>query len=36
MDAKIDGDVMNLNWVDRDNDRHLDGWLSYMNLGVDS
>lgn len=34
--AKIDRDPMDLNWVDWDNDRHLDGWLSYMNLGVDS
>ena len=25
-----------LNWVDWDNDRHQEGWLSYMNLGVDS
>lgn len=34
--AKIDGDRFDINWVDWDNDRHLDGWLSYMNLGVDS
>jgi hypothetical protein len=34
--AKIDGDPMDLNWVDWDNDRHQEGWLSYMNLGVDS
>jgi hypothetical protein len=34
--SKIDGDRMDLNWVDWDNDRHQDGWLSYMNLGVDS
>jgi hypothetical protein len=33
---KIDGDAMPLNWVDWDNDRHMDGWLAYMNLGVDS
>ena len=33
---KIDGDRADLNWVDWDNDRHQDGWLSYMNLGVDS
>jgi hypothetical protein len=32
---KIDGDAMPLNWVDWDNDRHMDGWLAYMNLGVD-
>ncbi len=34
--AKIDGDVLDLNWVDWDNDRHQEGWLGYMNLGVDS
>jgi hypothetical protein len=34
--AKIDGDRADLNWVDWDNDRHQDGWLSYMNLGVES
>ena len=34
--SKIDGDRFDLNWVDWDNDRHQDGWLSYMNLGVDS
>ncbi|MGE5243155.1 MAG: hypothetical protein ACM3SQ_02880 [Betaproteobacteria bacterium] len=34
--AKIDGDRMDINWVDWDNDRHQDGWLTYMNLGVDS
>jgi hypothetical protein len=34
--AKIDGDRSDLNWVDWDNDRHQDGWLSYMNLGIDS
>jgi hypothetical protein len=34
--AKIDGDVYNLNWVDWNNDRHQDGWLAYMNLGVDA
>jgi hypothetical protein len=33
---KIDGDIYNLNWVDWNNDRHQDGWLGYMNLGVDS
>jgi len=33
---KIDGDIYNLNWVDWNNDRHQDGWLAYMNLGVDS
>jgi hypothetical protein len=30
---KIDGDPMPINWVDWDNDRHMDGWLRYMNLG---
>jgi hypothetical protein len=34
--AKIDGDAMDLNWVDWDNDRHQEGWLAYMNLGVPS
>ncbi len=34
--AKIDGDRFDLNWVDWDNDRHQEGWLSYMNLGVES
>ena len=34
--SKIDGDVYNLNWVDWNNDRHQDGWLTYMNLGVDA
>jgi hypothetical protein len=34
--AKIDGDLYNLNWVDWNNDRHQDGWLTYMNLGVDA
>ncbi len=34
--AKVDGDRADLNWVDWDNDRHQEGWLSYMNLGVDS
>jgi hypothetical protein len=34
--SKIDGDRFDLNWVDWDNDRHQDGWLSYMNLGVES
>ena len=33
---KIDGDRFDLNWVDWDNDRHQEGWLSYMNLGVAS
>jgi hypothetical protein len=33
---KIDGNVYNLDWVDWNNDRHQDGWLTYMNLGVAS
>jgi hypothetical protein len=33
---KIDGDRFDTNWVDWDNDRHQEGWLSYMNLGVGS
>jgi hypothetical protein len=31
-----DGDRFDLNWVDWNNDRHQDGWLAYMNLGVES
>jgi hypothetical protein len=34
--TKVDGDRLDLNWVDWDNDRHQDGWLSYMNLGVEA
>jgi hypothetical protein len=34
--ARADGDRFDLNWVDWNNDRHQDGWLSYMNLGVAS
>lgn len=34
--AQIDGDPFYANWVDWDNDRHMEGWLGYMNLGVDS
>ena len=33
---KIDGDLYNINWVDWNNDRHQDGWLTYMNLGADA
>lgn len=33
---KLDGDQYNLNWVDWNNDRHQDGWLTYMNLGADA
>ena len=33
---KVDGDAVDLNWVDWDNDRHQEGWLAYMNLGVES
>jgi hypothetical protein len=32
--ARIDGDAFDLDWVDWDNDRHQEGWLAYMNLGV--
>lgn len=32
----VDGDPFDLNWVDWDNDRSMEGWSSYMNLGVDS
>jgi hypothetical protein len=32
---KIDGDIYNINWVDWNNDRHQDAWLTYMNLGED-
>ena len=34
--SRIDGDRFDITWVDWDNDRHQEGWLSYMNLGVDS
>lgn len=34
--SRIDGDRFDLNYVDWDNDRHQDGGLSYMNLGVES
>ena len=34
--SKVDGDVMDLNWVDWDNDRHQEGWGAYMNLGTGS
>lgn len=34
--SQIDGDAFNLNWVDWDNDRHNEGSMPYMNLGVDS
>jgi hypothetical protein len=33
---KIDGNTYNLDWVDWNNDRHMDGWLTYMNLGAES
>lgn len=32
----IDGNRFDLDWVDWDNDRHQEGWLAYMNLGVES
>jgi hypothetical protein len=31
-----DGDNWDLNWVDWDNDRHGDGWMPVMNIGVAS
>jgi hypothetical protein len=34
--ARIDGDKFDLTWVDWDNDRHQEGWVAYMNLGVAS
>jgi hypothetical protein len=34
--SRIDGDPFELNYVDWDNDRHQDGGLAYMNLGVES
>jgi len=34
--AQIDGDAFNLNWVDWDNDRHFEGGMPYMNVGVES
>jgi hypothetical protein len=34
--VKLDGERFDLDWVDWDNDRHHEGWLSYMNLGVES
>ena len=34
--SKIDGDRFDITWVDWDNDHHQEGWLSYMNLGVDA
>ena len=33
---RIDGEAFDLDWVDWDNDRHQEGWLAYMNLGVPS
>ena len=33
---RIDGDAFDENWVDWDGDRHQDGNISYMNLGVES
>jgi len=34
--ADVDGNSFGLDWVDWDNDRHMEGWGKYMNLGVDS
>ena len=33
---RIDHNEFNLDWVDWDNDRHQEGYIAYMNLGVDS
>ena len=33
---QIDGNNFGLDWVDWDNDRHMEGWGEYMNLGVES
>ncbi|MFI5280737.1 MAG: hypothetical protein ACHQU1_09590 [Gemmatimonadales bacterium] len=33
---RVDGEQFDITWVDWDNDRHQEGWLAYMNLGVDS
>ena len=33
---QIDGDSFDVNWVDWDNDRHMEGGGKYMNLGVNS
>jgi hypothetical protein len=33
---QIDGDPFYLNWVDWDNDRHFEGSIPYMNVGVAS
>ncbi len=32
----VDGNAFDLDWVDWDNDREMEGWGAYMNLGVDS
>jgi len=34
--SRVDGDRFDLDWVDWDNDRHQEGWVAYMNLGVAS
>ena len=33
---QIDGNSFPLDWVDWDNDRHMEGWGEYMNVGVES
>nr|WP_246463111.1 hypothetical protein [Nitrospirillum iridis] len=33
---RVDGDAFDLNWVDWDNDRSGEGWMPFMNLGVES
>jgi hypothetical protein len=32
----VDGDALDLSWVDWDNDRRNEGWMPFMNLGVPS
>lgn len=34
--SQIDGDPYYVFWVDWDSDRHREGWMPYMNVGVDS
>ena len=33
---QVDGNNFPLDWVDWDNDRHMEGWGEYMNVGVES
>ncbi|MEJ2009272.1 MAG: hypothetical protein P8Z30_14140 [Acidobacteriota bacterium] len=34
--AEVDRNPFYLDWVDWDNDRHMEGWMPWMNLGVAS